>query len=83
MPRRLIGLDKSDWEAAIKEELEGLREMEVFSDKACPPGVKPLETRFVFAKKLNVDGSERYKARLVVKGYCWIIIEATIESLTL
>ena len=35
-----------------------------------PPGKKAIGSRWVYKIKLNVDGSlERYKARLVVKGY--------------
>ena len=28
-----------------------------------------IKNRWVFVKKLNPDGTERYKARLVIKGY--------------
>ena len=34
------------------------------------PGCKPLGYKWIFKKKLKVDGSiDKYKARLVVKGY--------------
>ncbi len=42
----------------------------MFADIPCPHDVKPLKTRYVLTKKKRQDGSlERYKARLVVKGY--------------
>ena len=35
-----------------------------------PPGYKPLSSKWVFKTKLKVDGSiDKYKARLVIKGY--------------
>jgi hypothetical protein len=36
----------------------------------CPYGCKPIGSKWVFKKKLWPDGTiERYKARLVIKGY--------------
>ena len=35
-----------------------------------PPSCKPLGYKWIFKRKLKVDGStNKYKARLVVKGY--------------
>ena len=35
-----------------------------------PPGHKPLGCKWIFKKKIKVDGSiDKYKARLVIKGY--------------
>ena len=35
-----------------------------------PPGSKPLGYKWIFKRKMKVDGSiDKYKARLVVKGY--------------
>ena len=35
-----------------------------------PPGCKPLSFKWVFKRKMKVDGSiDKYKARLVIKGY--------------
>ncbi|CAM8881073.1 unnamed protein product [Rhodiola kirilowii] len=35
-----------------------------------PPGCKPLDSKWIFTKKMKVDGTvEKYKARLVIKGY--------------
>ena len=35
-----------------------------------PPGCKPLGYKWIFKKKMKADGSiDKYKARLVIKGY--------------
>ncbi|CAM8890383.1 unnamed protein product [Rhodiola kirilowii] len=35
-----------------------------------PQGCKPLDSKWIFTKKLKVDGTiEKYKARLVIKEY--------------
>ena len=35
-----------------------------------PPGCKPLSSKWVFKRKHKVDGLiDKYKARLVIKGY--------------
>ena len=35
-----------------------------------PPGSKPLGYKWIFKKKMKTDGSiDKYKARLVIKGY--------------
>ena len=35
-----------------------------------PPGSKPLGYKWIFKRKMKTDGSiDKYKARLVVKGY--------------
>ena len=35
-----------------------------------PPGSKPLGYKWIFKKKMKADGSiDKYKARLVIKGY--------------
>ena len=35
-----------------------------------PPGSKPLQSKWIFKRKMKPDGSiEKYKAKLVIKGY--------------
>ena len=35
-----------------------------------PPGSKPLGSKWIFKRKMKADGTiEKYKARLVIKGY--------------
>ena len=34
-----------------------------------PPGCKAITYKWVFQLKINADGTKRYKARLVIRGY--------------
>ena len=63
------GNEADCWKDAIDSELQSLRQHTVRTVEKLPDGVKPLETRFFFKKKMIPDGTVgRYKARLVVKG---------------
>lgn len=63
-------LDWDKWDKAITEELSSLQRHNTYERADPPKGQKPIATRFVFTKKRNADGTvNRYKARLVVKGY--------------
>ncbi|KFD60116.1 hypothetical protein M514_27697 [Trichuris suis] len=54
----------------MKEEMESLREHNVWTMEELPKGVKPIKCKWVFQKKTNALGEVvRYKARLVAKGY--------------
>ncbi|CAM9479672.1 unnamed protein product [Choristocarpus tenellus] len=54
----------------MEKEMSGLWQKGTFSDKALPQGRKAIKTRFVFKIKRSSDGSvERYKARLVARGF--------------
>ena len=37
--------------------------------ESVPPNAKKLQTRWVFKKKTRTDGSTKFKARLVIKGF--------------
>jgi len=49
--------DAAVWHAAMKRELASLREMDTFAECPLPPGKKPLALKWVFAYKMNPDGS--------------------------
>ena len=52
------------------EEMEALDKNESWDLVELPDGRKPIGSKWVFKKKLNVAGKvEKYKARLVAKGY--------------
>ena len=52
------------------EEMEALDKNEAWDLVEFPDGRKPIGSKWVFKKKLNVVGKvKKYKARLVAKGY--------------
>ena len=65
-----ISSDKSkEWVNAMDEEMQSLKENNTFTLTNLPEGKKAVGGRWVFALKKNIDGSEKYKARYVAKGY--------------
>lgn len=66
----MTSVDSDKWQEAMKDELFSLAENKVYELVDLPPGKKVLNNKWVFKIKRNPDGSvDRYKARLVVKGY--------------
>jgi hypothetical protein len=62
--------DSHEWALAMEEEMGSHRKNETWTLVERPPKVKVLDSRWVFKVKRLQDGSvERYKARLVIKGY--------------
>jgi hypothetical protein len=62
--------DAALWEEAALEELAAQLRNDAWELVECPPGVKPISSRWVFTIKHTSDGEiERYKARLVARGY--------------
>lgn len=60
------GPNKSQWEMAIKEELDSLKNKGAFTAVThVPHGRKPVRSRWVFT--IKSDG--RFKARLVAQGF--------------
>ncbi|MBC7870646.1 MAG: DDE-type integrase/transposase/recombinase [Chitinophagaceae bacterium] len=63
---------KEKWEQAIREELESIKEHEVFADGKLvelPKGRNAIPSHWVFKAKRNENGNiTRYKARLVAGG---------------
>jgi hypothetical protein len=60
----------SHWRKAVQSEWKSLWENGTFCLTKLPTGRAALKNKFVFTKKFNSDGSlNKYKARLVVKGY--------------
>jgi len=68
--------DSDAWYAAIQDEFQSIQEndvWEVYDSSELPAGRKAIGSRWVFTIKVNADGSvERYKARLVCKGFSQI-----------
>ena len=58
------------WNEAIAQEIANLKAYGVYRYEPLPPGVKPINSRFVFKIKTNQEGLvDRFKARLVVQGF--------------
>ncbi|XP_015158446.1 uncharacterized mitochondrial protein AtMg00810-like [Solanum tuberosum] len=58
------------WQATMTQELYALHDNDTWDLMPLPLGKKAIGCRWVYKIKHRVDGSiERYKARLVVKGY--------------
>lgn len=63
-------LNDSKWIQAINEEMTALENMNTWKIVSLPEGKRVVGCKWVFSIKYNADGSiNRYKARLVVKGY--------------
>ena len=67
----LSGPDRDSWRAAINSEYKSLIKNGTWKEVASlPNGRKALPCKWVFKIKLNSQGGiERYKARLVIKGF--------------
>ena len=66
----LTCLEKNEWMKAMEEEMESLKENQVWDLVDLPSNRKAIGNKWVLKIKRKADGSiERYKARLVAKGY--------------
>ena len=68
----LLSSEWPKWEIAIQQELEACTRLKVWEKTQRPNNKKLINTRWIFRKKHNPDGTVRYKARLVAKGYMQI-----------
>lgn len=61
---------KKEWKAAMDEEMLALAKNQVWDLVEPPPGARVVKNRWVYRTKVNPDGCvQRYRARLVAKGY--------------
>ncbi|KAH9768480.1 Integrase catalytic domain-containing protein [Citrus sinensis] len=68
--RQNRALKDPKWKAAMNDEMRSLQKNQTWELVDLPPGKKPVGCRWIYTIKYKADGSiERYKARLVVKGY--------------
>jgi len=58
------------WIQAMREEVSALESNQTWEiTTGIPHNCQPIGSRWIFRTKPNPDGSTRYKARLVIKGY--------------
>jgi hypothetical protein len=68
--KAFASLDADDWKEAIHSEIDSFLSNETWKLVDQPYGCKPVGCKWVFKKKLRSDVTiDKYKARLVVKGY--------------
>ncbi|KAK3022258.1 hypothetical protein RJ639_047808 [Escallonia herrerae] len=62
--------DSSFWKEAINEEIDSMMKNGTWNMVDLPPGSKPIGCKWIFKKKLRVNGLiENFKATLVTKGF--------------
>jgi len=65
-----VAQQDAKWCAAMREELEALRKNQTWELTDLPEGKKAVGCKWVFTVKQSLEGKiERYKARLVARGY--------------
>ncbi len=70
MEEALNGKDAKKWEIAMQEKYDSLVVNNTWTLVPLPKGRKPISCKWVFKIKHGVDGKvERYKARLVARGF--------------
>ncbi|GJU05971.1 zinc finger, CCHC-type containing protein [Tanacetum coccineum] len=62
--------DVAIWKEAINDEMDSIMGNNTWVLADLPPGCKPLGCKWIFKRKLKVDGTiEKFKARLVIQGF--------------
>ena len=62
--------DSAFWKEAIQEEMDSIMGNKTWKLVDLPPGSKPIGCKWIFKRKMKVDGTiEKFKARLVAKGF--------------
>ena len=62
--------DVAFWKEAIQDEMDSILGNNTWILADLPPGSKPIGCKWIFKKKMKVDGTiDKFKARLVAKGF--------------
>ncbi len=63
-------VDSAFWKEAINDEMDSIMGNKTWKLVDLPPGSKPIKCRWIFKKKMKIDGTiDKFKARLVAKGF--------------
>lgn len=62
-------IDLAQWELAMNKEMSSLEKNETFPLTELPSRKKVLQNKWLYRIKEEHDGSIRYKARLMGKGF--------------
>ena len=62
--------DSEKWQSAMRSEIDSMGNNQVWNFVDPPDGVRPIECKWIYKKKKDMDGNVHvYKARLVAKGF--------------
>ncbi|GJV18868.1 zinc finger, CCHC-type containing protein [Tanacetum coccineum] len=62
--------DSVFWKEAIDDEIGSIMENNTWVLSDLPPGCKPLGCKWIFKRKMKVDGTiDKFKAQLVIQGF--------------
>ena len=68
--KAVMSRDSNRWMEAMKSEMDSMNTNQVWILIDTPVGVTPIECKWVFKRKIGVDGQvETYKARLMPKDF--------------
>ena len=66
----MMGSKSEEWLKAMRSEMDSMYTNQVWNLVELPEGVRPIGCKWIFKKKIDMDGIvHTYKARLVAKGY--------------
>jgi hypothetical protein len=66
----MMDLDSEKWQVAMRSEIDSMGENQVWNLVDPPDGVRPIECKWIYKNKKDMDGNVNiYKARLVAKGF--------------
>ena len=66
----MCDIDFERWLEVMKSKMDSMYDNQVWSLVDPPEGVKPIGCKWVFKRKIDMEGNViTYKARLVAKGY--------------
>jgi hypothetical protein len=68
--KALMDPDSEKWQSDMRSEIDSMDDNQVWNLVNPPDGVKPIECKWIYKKKRDMDGSVHiHKARLVAKGF--------------